>query len=187
MIGQRGMPARSPGRVATVLMVAMVAAAIAAVAAIGATGGGRSTADVSRATAKFHRLAVAKSAGYGLLRDKDGVACIAMDDMPGMGAMGVHYAKNALVADGALDPSRPEAVVYAPERGALRLAAVEYVVLKAAWDAKHAAAPSLFGHSFDVTPGGNRFGLPAFYSLHAWIWKQNPAGRFAMWNPTVKC
>jgi len=60
-------------------------------------------------------------------------------------------------------------------------------VLKAAWDAKHAAAPSLFGHSFDVTPGGNRFGLPAFYSLHAWIWKQNPAGRFAMWNPTVKC
>jgi len=30
-------------------------------------------------------------------------------------------------------------------------------------------------------------GLPAFYSLHAWIWKHNPAGDFAMWNPDVTC
>ena len=38
-----------------------------------------------------------------------------------------------------------------------------------------------------LTPGGNRFGLPAFYSLHAWIWKFNPSGTFAMWNPQVHC
>lgn len=83
--------------------------------------------------------------------------------------------------------AKPETLVYAPENGKLRLAAVEYLVLKPAWDAKHASPPSLFGHRFNVTPAGNRFGLPAFYSLHAWIWKHNPAGTFAMWNPAVSC
>jgi hypothetical protein len=34
---------------------------------------------------------------------------------------------------------------------------------------------------------GNRFGLPAYYSLYAWIWKHNPSGTFNLWNPTVKC
>jgi hypothetical protein len=47
----------------------------------------------------------------------------------------------------------------------------------------------LFDQEFMVTPHPNRFGLPAFYSLHAWIWKHNPAedGMFAMWNPDVSC
>ncbi len=36
-------------------------------------------------------------------------------------------------------------------------------------------------------PDGNRFGLPAFYSLHAWIWKHNPSGTFEPWNPQVQC
>jgi hypothetical protein len=115
------------------------------------------------------------------------VACIAMDDMPEMGAMGVHYAKSALVGDGKLDVTTPEALVYAPEGGKLRLAAVEYVVLEAAWNARHAGAPVLFGHRFNFTPAGNRFGLPAYYSLHAWLWKSNPAGKFSMWNPEVHC
>jgi hypothetical protein len=29
--------------------------------------------------------------------------------------------------------------------------------------------------------------VPAFYSLHAWVWKRNPAGTFAMFNPRVTC
>ena len=69
----------------------------------------------------------------------------------------------------------------------MQLVALEYVVLKADWDALHADPPSLFGQEFMVTPDPNRFGLPAFYSLHAWIWKHNPAGTFAMWNPDVSC
>jgi len=27
----------------------------------------------------------------------------------------------------------------------------------------------------------------AFYSLHAWIWKDNPSGMFSMWNPAANC
>jgi len=166
--------------------VAAACLALAAAIAVAALGGG-STEPVKAVTAKFHDLATAKQSGYGLLKDKHGIACIAMDSMPGMGAMGIHYAKPKLVGDGRIDPLTPEALVYAPTNGTLSLAAVEYVVLKKDWAAKHAARPALFGHRFNFTPAGNRFGLPAYYSLHAWIWKHNPAGEFAMWNPEVSC
>jgi hypothetical protein len=171
------------------LATAAVAAACAALAAgiAAAAGGAGSTAAAAHATARFHDLSTAERAGYGLLKDKQGIACIAMDSMPDMGAMGVHYAKSSLVADGKLDVARPEALVYAPQGTTLRLAAVEYVVLESAWNARHAGPPALFGHRFNLTPAGNRFGLPAYYSLHAWLWKHNPAGTFSMWNPEVHC
>jgi hypothetical protein len=79
-------------------------------------------------------------------------------------------------------------MVYAPGRdGTLTLAAVEYVVIKSAWDQTHTAPPKLFGHEFNVTDSPNRFGLDPFYSLHVWVWKHNPAGTFQMWNPRVTC
>jgi hypothetical protein len=53
---------------------------------------------------------------------------------------------------------------------------VEYVALQADWDAAHASPTSLFGETFMLTPADNRYGLPAFYSLHAWIWKDNSTG-----------
>jgi hypothetical protein len=140
---------------------------------------------VRAATAKFHSIAVAEMNGYALLTDAQGIACI---DMPGMGGMGVHWANGALVGDKKIDAIHPEAMVYAPQKdGTLKLAAVEYVVLKADWDATHHHPPKLFGHTFNLTPAPNRFGLPAFYALHAWVWKHNPAGRFATWNPDVTC
>ena len=142
-------------------------------------------AGLKRATAKYHNLNTAISAGYGKLVDLNGIACI---DMPGMGAMGIHYVNGALVGDGEINALAPEAVIYEPgEHGKLNLVAVEYVVLKAAWDANHSAPPSLFGQQFNFTAAGNRFGLPDFYSLHVWAFKHNPAGTFNMWNPNVHC
>ena len=38
-----------------------------------------------------------------------------------------------------------------------------------------------------LIPANNRFSPDAIYALHAWIWKDNPHGTFAMWNPTVHC
>ena len=138
------------------------------------------------ATATFHNIANAEDAGYGLLHDLAGLTCIAM---PGEGGMGVHFVKGPLVADPGLDIRHPEALVYAPDRdGTLRLAALEFIVDKAAWDAHHSKPPRLFdGTSFDQTPAPNRFGLAPFYSQHVWIWKNNPAGVLAMWNPQVHC
>jgi hypothetical protein len=148
----------------------------------------RSSVAIARqATRKFHSLATAKKAGYARFKDKNGIACIAM---PPMGAMGVHYVNGNLVGTPAVLLRHPEALVYAPEHGHLRLAALEYLVLKSAWDKAHgmnAPRPRLYGHRFNITHAPNRYGLPTFYSLHAWIWKHNPAGMFAMWNPSVHC
>jgi hypothetical protein len=33
----------------------------------------------------------------------------------------------------------------------------------------------------------HRFGLPTFYTLHVWAWKENPAGTFADWHAAVSC
>jgi hypothetical protein len=33
----------------------------------------------------------------------------------------------------------------------------------------------------------NRYGMPAFYEMHVWVWKTNPNGVFADWNPNVSC
>ncbi len=151
-------------------------------------------------TAKYHSLEVAKKNGYSILADTAGITCIAE---PEMGAMGVHYVKGDLVKDPSINANQPEALVYAPDsRGRLQLAALEYVVIQSDWLTEHPLPPSLgitspvaamqtvpelFGQQFDFTDAPNRYGLPPFYSLHAWIWKDNPAGTFEMWNPDVHC
>lgn len=137
-------------------------------------------------TAKYHRSDAAREAGYGILVDAAGIACI---DNPGVGAMGVHYVNGGLVGSPTVDPATPEALVYEPERnGRLRLVAVEYVVLQASWEgAGNTAPPTLFGQQFELVPSPNRYGLPPFYELHAWLWKHNPRGMFDDWNPLVSC
>jgi hypothetical protein len=137
------------------------------------------------ATAAYTNQAAALAAGYELVTDAAGLACI---DQPGSGAMGVHYAKGALIQAGTVDAARPQALVYELQPdGGLHLVALEYIALQEGWDATHAAPPSLFGQQFMLTPAGNRYGLPAFYALHAWIWKSNPSGTFSPWNPSIAC
>jgi hypothetical protein len=133
------------------------------------------------ATARYHNA----HPGYSLLTDAAGIACI---DNPGEGGMGIHYVNGALVGDGKVSAATPELVVYEPLAGGRqRLVAAEYVVLQAAWDAQHDEAPELFGREFELMKAGNRYGLPAFYELHVWLWQHNPAGMFEDWNPRVTC
>jgi hypothetical protein len=137
------------------------------------------------ATAAFNDPTAALAGGYSLLTDAADIACI---DMQGAGGMGVHYVNGKLVESGTIDVARPQALVYAVQpSGGLRLVSLEYVALQAAWDANHQAPPALFGETFQLTPAENRFGLPAFYSLHAWIGQTNPSGVFSPWNPQVTC
>jgi hypothetical protein len=167
--------------------LAAVAAVLAATLGPGAASafadGGLAAARAG--TAPLHSNAAAQAAGYGLLVDAAGIACI---DRPGEGGMGIHYVNGALVGDDDVVAGAPELVVYEPtENGRLRLVAAEYVVFQAAWDATHASPPELFGREFELVPAGNRYGLPPFYELHAWLWKHNPAGMFDDWNPRVTC
>ena len=163
-----------------------VAVGVPSIAGLASAGSDHSlTAVTKSATGRFHDLAAAERAGYALFPDKNGIQCI--DNQP-VGGMGVHYVKGSLVGDTVLDPEQPEALVYAPNAdGQLKLAALEYIVDQRAWDAGHSGPPSLFGQGFNLTPDGNRFGIPAFYSLHAWVWEPNSSGLLQPWNPRVHC
>ena len=137
------------------------------------------------ATEDFRQIDNATAAGYGLLKDATGIACI---DKPGVGAMGVHYVNGALVGDDVVDATTPEALVYQPgPNGRMRLVALEYVVFQAAWDATHSTPPELFGQTFELVGAGNRYGLDPFFQRHIWLWANNPLGMYEDWNSKVTC
>jgi hypothetical protein len=176
--------ARTAGRRVLIALVALVAlAAIAGTSMVAA--GQNQLARVRDATDRYHTLAVAEDAGYG-----EFYVCT---DHVTDGTMGQHYVNLDLVLDTAtgvptIDPLQPEALVYEPRiNGGYRLVGVEYVVFQAAWDEVNEAPPALFGRTFTLVTSPNRYGLPPFYELHAWIWRPNPSGIFMDWNPSVSC
>lgn len=135
---------------------------------------------VRAATAQFFNLTTAETIGYAPF-----LSCI---DQPGQGGMGFHYVNGNLITNLAPDPLHPQALLYESKDGKMVLTGVEYVIFAAPWaNDGNTQPPSLFGQTFNYTGFPNRFGLPPFYSLHAWIWKFNPSGMFASWNPNVTC
>ncbi len=138
------------------------------------------------ATARYHSLGRAIADGYALPPDGPLHECISGSS----GAMGFHYINGALLSGdeaAVADPTRPEALVYAPDKhGKLRLVAVEYVIFKADLPAG-ADAPTLFGGEEFMDMQVNPFGLPPFWALHAWVWKENPDGTFEPFNAAVSC
>jgi hypothetical protein len=165
-------------------LIALTAVALATTASTAAAASG-DLRSARAGTAGFHDNDAAVAAGYGEFTDAQGIACI---DKAGAGGMGIHYVNGGLVGDDAVNPESPEALVYETTRnGRLRLVAAEYIVFQSAWDATHSSPPSLFGEEFELVGSGNRYGIPPFYELHAWLWKLNPSGMFEDWNPRVSC
>lgn len=129
-------------------------------------------AGLRQATAAFHQIEVAKKAGW----EVQATGCMVQ---PGVGGMGVHYLNPGLM-DAVPEALAPELLVYEPRKnGKLQLVAVEFAVPFDLWP--HPYPPSIHGVSFHRN---ETFGL---WVLHAWIWKNNPAGIFQDWNPTVTC
>jgi hypothetical protein len=176
------------GSVAVALTVAAAAAGSGAVAAADVghrhDPHGQDLARARTSTVRFHDFGQAQVEGRFELSDLAGLTCI--EDPGGAGGMGVHWVDAALVGDGEIDVTQPEALLYDPSAPEPRLLGVEYVVLVADWGADR-EPPTLFGHEFHLVAAGNRYGLPAFYELHAWIWHHNPAGMFEDWNPRIDC
>jgi hypothetical protein len=106
---------------------------------------------------------------------------------PQEGGMGLHFINGALASDAQLDPQRPEALIYEPVQGQLKLVGVEFIVDSALWHDTNAGPPVLMGHLAQLVTSPNRYALPAFYELHVWAWKNNPKGLFADFNPQVSC
>lgn len=140
-------------------------------------------AGIRGATAKYHRLEVAEASGYGLHPQ-----CV---EVPGLGGMG-HHAVNFALVDGVVDPLIPEVLVYEPlKNGKYQLVAVEYLVDAEAWheEDEDREPPMIGGVPFDDHRNFLEKGGPEFphYQLHIWVWKNNPNGMYAPFNPNVSC
>jgi hypothetical protein len=159
---------------------------IALVAPLDAAARQDELAAVRETTARFHDLDAAVAAGYELgYVNGHGVRIIAgCVSHATAGAMGYHYFNKRLIEDNVVDVLTPEGLVYSPgPDGRLRLAAIEYVVPGAlSYPPGVSVAPTVFGREMVIL-------VPAvgFYTLHAWIWSNNPAGTFAHWSPEVSC
>lgn len=135
---------------------------------------------VRESTERFRDVAVAEAEGYALQ-----FGCVSGSEA---GAMGLHFVNGSLVSDDVLDATRPEIVIYeAMPDGRRRLIGADYLVFADVWHAKHSAAPELMGQLLHLFERPNRFGRPAFYTLHVWAWKENPNGTFVNWHPKVSC
>lgn len=181
----------SPSRLSLALAAALALAACGADAPVtpagssaahapGHTGGhGATPAGLARqlvplrqATAAFHDFDRAAAAGYA-------TAITPCWEHRTRGAMGYHYADTTLI-DGTVSLLEPEVLMYEPQPGGhLRLVGMEYIVPIDAWEG--VSPPTLLGQEFHP----HSF-LP-IYKLHIWLWRDNPRGIFADWNPQVSC
>lgn len=122
-------------------------------------------------TAPYQNIAQARAAGY----DIQITDC--MSDLAG--GMGFHFGNGTLI-DERPEELRPEVVMYEPAaNGDLKLVGIEYVVPFDKWTAP--TPPALHGQSF------SRNEMFQVWALHMWIWRDNPGGMFASWNPAVSC
>ena len=120
-------------------------------------------ANARKATARYQNIENALQDGY-------------VDINVVLPNMGRHLLKEALL-DATFDAERPELLVYTEQPGGHRsLVAVEYAVpLNLS-----ATAPDGFTGGADVWFEDQTFKL---WTLHAWVWRENPDGMF---NPTNK-
>lgn len=134
-------------------------------------------AALRRATAPLHRLEAAEEAGWDLKVTE-------CKENPPVGGMGYHYGNLGLYLDGDASVVEPEVLLYEPRPdGSLHLVAVEYLIPYFAWQGEVGVddPPRLFGQEMKRADDHGE------WQLHVWIWKHNPAGLFADWNPTVDC
>jgi hypothetical protein len=137
-------------------------------------------AELRKVTARFQNQDAATAAGYSTQI----TPCWAHHSA---GAMGYHFGKTDLI-DAEVDLLEPELLIYEPLAGGhMKLVGMEYLVPLAAWEeAGHdledpADVPKLLGQQF------TRHSFLPIFKLHIWLWRQNPAGVYADWNPNVTC
>jgi hypothetical protein len=131
-------------------------------------------ARLRQVTASFHDFNTASNAGW----KTQITPC--MTDPGGAGGMGFHYGNTALI-DGTATVEKPQLLLFEPEKnGNLRLVAVEYII-PYTFVPRSATPPRLFNQDFQQVDAFQLWGL------HAWVWRDNPSGIFASWNPRVNC
>ena len=164
-------------------------------------------AEVRAATERFQNVEVALAEGY--VRDPMNLCDTA--DMMGrpasLGAMGIHFFRPDLLGikgppnprvdgDGThTDFRKPAILIYEPQAdGSLKLVAVENLVFQKAWHAAgHASPPRFQGVEYDTmqddpaTKIDEAHMFEPHYDRHVWLYRDNPNGLFAQFNPAVSC
>ena len=141
-------------------------------------------AELRQATVAYHDIDAAKAAfpdAVELPQVEPFGTGTCIENLSGEGAMGIHLLIPRRV-DEHLVLTEPEVLLYEKRNnGTYKLTGVEYVV-------GSAERPTLFGKAFDRTNLA-RYGNPdaTVWTLHAWVWKGNPAGTLEQWNPNVSC
>jgi hypothetical protein len=124
-----------------------------------------------------------------------------------VGAMGVHYFRPDLLGITAppsprvngvgthTDFRRPSILIYEPQAdGSMALVAVENLVFAEAWRASGQSAPPTFhGVVYDTmrddpnTTIDEAHMFEPHFDRHVWLYRDNPNGVFAQFNPAVTC
>ncbi|HLM80402.1 MAG TPA: hypothetical protein VK302_07200 [Terriglobales bacterium] len=134
---------------------------------------------VRDATRQYLDINNAIAAGYGPF-----LGCVSGSDH---GAMGIHYVNPSLL-NGTIDATRPQALIYEPSNGQMKLVGVEFITDEKTWLEHNPSPPVLEGQVFLLVDSPNRFAIPnPFYELHVWAWRENPQGSFVDWNDHVSC
>ena len=135
---------------------------------------------VRDATKQYQDVNNAIADGYGAF-----LGCVSGSDH---GAMGVHYVNSNLL-NGTIDVAHPQALIYEPSNGQMKLVGVEFITDAATWLKNNKnQSPVLEGQVFLLVDSPNRYAIPApFYELHVWAWRDNPQGAFVDWNNHVTC
>jgi hypothetical protein len=158
-----------------------------------------------KVTEKYRDVNVALKEGF--IRDPMNMCDTA--DMMGrpakLGAMGIHFFRPDLLGITGTTPRvdgngvhtdflQPSILIYEPQAdGSLELVAVENLVFKKVWDAAHKQLPSYQGVDYDYmvddakTPIDEAHMFEPHYDRHVWIYRENPNGVFAQFNPNVTC
>ncbi len=163
--------------------------------------------EVRTLTAKYQDVNVALAEGF--IRDPANMCETA--DMMGrpkeLGAMGIHYFRPDMLGISAppnprvdgngthTDFRKPSILIYEPQAdGSLKLVAVENLVFAKAWhEAGNERPPSFQGVEYDsmkddpATAIDEAHMFEAHYDRHVWLYRDNPTGVFAPFNPKVSC
>lgn len=162
---------------------------------------------VRAATERFRDVKVALAEGY--VRDPTDTCETAemMGRAPSLGAMGIHFFRPDLLGiagppnprvDGTgtyTDFLKPAILIYEPQAdGSLELVAVENLVFQKSWhEAGNEGPPTFHGVPYDTmsddpaTPVDEAHMFEPHYDRHVWIYRENPNGVFAQFNPNVNC
>lgn len=164
-------------------------------------------AAVRAAAERFRDVRVALAEGYVAAPGSTCETAVHMGQPASLGAMGIHYFRPDLLGITAppgprvagngthTDFLNPAILIYEPQPdGSLELVAVENLVFESAWRAAgHSEPPSFQGRPYErmaddpATPIDEAHMFEPHFDRHVWVFRDNPSGVFAPFNPSVTC